>query len=154
MAPSPSLPVEYRVSESTPRDLPRLFEVWESSVRATHGFLTEPDIQSLSPLVKSGLAHFAPIHCLRDASGLPFAFLGVEGTKIEMLFVHADFRGQGAGRFLVRYALGALRAELVDVNEQNPLAVGFYQHLGFNIIGRSELDSSGNPFPILHLKRA
>jgi hypothetical protein len=34
------------------RDLPRLLAVWESSVRATHSFLTEADIHSLSPLVE------------------------------------------------------------------------------------------------------
>ncbi len=40
------------VDTTNARDLPRLFEVWESSVRGTHSFLSEDDIQ-LSPLVKS-----------------------------------------------------------------------------------------------------
>lgn len=78
-------------------DLPRIFEVWESSVRATHAFLTEDDRQFLIPLVKAGLAEFGPLQCLRDPEGRVFAFMGVEGVKIEMLFVHADHRGRGAG---------------------------------------------------------
>ena len=36
--------------------------------------------------------------------------------------------------------------------EQNEQGVGFYQHLGFEVVGRSALDEQGNPFPILHLK--
>ena len=41
------------INKANKQDLPRLFEVWESSVRATHSFLTEAGIQSLIPLVKT-----------------------------------------------------------------------------------------------------
>ncbi|HJV22250.1 MAG TPA: GNAT family N-acetyltransferase [Holophagaceae bacterium] len=138
-------------SLATAADLPRLFEVWESSVRATHDFLAEADLQFLIPLVKQGLADFGPIHCLRDEAGRIFAFLGVAGDQVEMLFVHADHRGRGAGRRLMDYALRTLGATRVDVNEQNGTALGFYLHLGFRPVGRSALDPSGMPFPILHL---
>ena len=140
-----------KITQTDIQDLPRLFEVWESSVRASHSFLTENDIQSLIPLVKTELAHFNPIYCIRDKDKSPFAILGVEGSKIEMLFIHADFQGKGAGRLLTEYAIQVLHADSVDVNEQNDLAIGFYQHLGFRQIGRSPLDPSGNPFPILHM---
>jgi putative acetyltransferase len=40
----------------------------------------------------------------------------------------------------------------VDVNEQNPQGVGFYRHMGFEQVGRSELDGQGNPFPLLHMR--
>lgn len=135
-------------------DLPRIFEVWESSVRATHDFLAENDIQALVPLVEQGLAQFGPIQCVRDGAGDAYAFMGVEAGKIEMLFVHADHRGRGAGRRLVEYALDELGATRVDVNEQNGAAKGFYERLGFVVTGRSELDASGNPFPILHMALA
>jgi len=39
-----------------------------------------------------------------------------------------------------------------EVNWQNPRAIGFYEHLGFQTFARSELDSSGHPFPILHMQ--
>ena len=39
----------------------------------------------------------------------------------------------------------------VDVNEQNPDAVGFYKHVGFEVTSRSPLDGMGKPFPILHM---
>lgn len=142
-------PAFSRITQATGRDLPRLFEVWESSVRATHAFLTESDIQTLIPLVKAELAAFSPIHCLRDGDGEPFAILGVEGSKVEMLFVHAAWRGTGAGRLLIEFAVQVLGADSVDVNEDNDQAIGFYRHLGFRETGRSPLDPSG--FPILHM---
>lgn len=37
------------------------------------------------------------------------------------------------------------------MNEQNPLALGFYEQAGFRVAGRSERDEAGRPFPILHL---
>ena len=73
-------------------DLPGLFQVWESSVRATHSFLTDVDIQTLVPLVKTELENFDPIYCLRNDESKPFAFLGVAAFRIEMLFVHAANR--------------------------------------------------------------
>lgn len=41
---------------------------------------------------------------------------------------------------------------LCDVNEQNEQAIGFYIYKGFSVAGRSELDGTGKPYPILHLK--
>ena len=86
------------ISLARETDLPRIFDVWLASVRATHAFLTEADIQGLIPLVQEGLPQFGPIHCLRDASGSVYAFLGVDHSKVEMLFVDPARRGTGAGR--------------------------------------------------------
>ena len=132
-------------------DAARLFDVWESSVRATHHFLAERDIQAPAPIVRRLLQEFSPIHCLRDEAGVPFAFLGVADGVIEMLFVHAARRGDGAGRTLVEFAVRECAARAVDVNEQNEPACGFYRHMGFETVRRSETDPFGNPFPILHL---
>jgi putative acetyltransferase len=102
------------VTKTNEQDLPCLFDVWESSVRATHSFLTEPDIQSLIPLVETELASLNPIYCLRAGDGKPFAILGVAGSKIEMLFVHAARRGTGAGRLLTEFAIHVLHADSVE----------------------------------------
>ncbi len=139
------------ISLATPADLPRLFAVWESSVRATHTFLTEADLQALIPLVKAGLAAFEPLHVVREASGETVAFMGVAEGIVEMLFVHADHRGRGHGHRLLTHALGEHGATRVDVNEQNPQALAFYLRHGFRVVGRSPLDGQGQPFPILHL---
>ena len=153
MTPSPNS----LVSLAHAADLPRLFDVWHLSVRATHDFLADSDIAFLSPYVHDELARVSAeglLHVLRDADGSACAFLCVEHARIEMLFVHPDRRGSGAGRALVQHALAALGATAVDVNEHNTQAHGFYRHLGFIVESRSPLDPFGKPFPILHLKLA
>ncbi|MNP71426.1 putative N-acetyltransferase YjaB [compost metagenome] len=91
--------------------------------------------------------------CLRDATGRIAGFIGTAGENVEMLFVAPDRHGRGIGRALLEHAL-AEGACKVDVNEQNPQAVGFYLRLGFVQYDRSEVDGSGKPFPILHLRKA
>ena len=125
-----------------------LLEVWESSVRATHGFLKEGEVKYLRPFVEQGIREVPLLFCVEE-NEMPAGFLGMEGNSIEMLFVHADFRGRGIGSTLMREAL-LLGASRVDVNEQNPQALGFYRCFGFEVAARDELDSLGLPYPILH----
>jgi putative acetyltransferase len=44
------------ISLAVPADLPRLFDVWHLSVRATHDFLADSDIAFLVPFVRDELA--------------------------------------------------------------------------------------------------
>lgn len=139
------------IDKANESDLPRLFDVWEKSVRATHDFLGEQAILDLVPLVRQILQTFTPLYCLRDTANQPFAFIGVAEGNIEMLFVHPTHRGSGAGRTLIDFAVTHLEATKVDVNEQNHQAVGFYSKMGFRTVGRSEKDPFGHPYPLLHL---
>jgi len=132
-------------------DIPRLFDIWEASVQATHDFLDPDDFLLLVPIVERTLREFTPLHCVRDAAGQACAFMGVSEGTIEMLFVDPQHRGQGAGRALVEFAIATLGATRVDVNEQNGQALGFYERMGFAVQGRSGQDSFGKPYPILHL---
>lgn len=88
---------------------------------------------------------------MKNESGSIIGFVGSHESKIEMLFILDDARGQGVGKALLQYAIEHLGATQVDVNEQNPQAVGFYQHMGFKVVSRSPLDDMGKPFPILHM---
>lgn len=72
--------------------------------------------------------------------------------KLEMLFVRPEARGQGIGKALVTHCVEHLGVRKVDVNEQNPQALGFYLRMGFKVKSRSALDSLGKPFPILHME--
>ena len=40
----------------------------------------------------------------------------------------------------------------MTVNEQNPQAVGFYEHMGFETYQRTDHDEEGNPYPLLYMK--
>ena len=41
----------------------------------------------------------------------------------------------------------------LTVNEQNPQFRGFYEHMGFRVYKRTELDEQGNLYPLLHMER-
>lgn len=134
-------------------DLDRLVEVWEASVRATHDFLTESDIEFFKPMVLPELLSLEHLLCVRDGDGMAVGFVGVSNGKMEALFVHPDWRRTGVGRRLARHAVVELGATIVDVNEQNHQAVAFYRRLGFEVEGRSAVDDTGKPFPLLHLRK-
>lgn len=137
-----------------PEDFPRTVEVWEASVRATHHFVSEADIQFFKPLVRAALPQMPALACVRDAGHQVAGFIAVAHSKVEMLFIHPVARGQGAGSRLLNYAVTTLGATALDVNEQNQQAVGFYLHMGFEVAGRSECDGTGKPYPLLHLRRS
>jgi putative acetyltransferase len=124
-------------------------------VRATHTFLSEEDIQSFLPLVRDYLASAEPeFWVLCSDSEAPLGFMGLSGSKMEALFLAPEFQRRGGGRRLVEHAQQLHGALTVDVNEQNPAACRFYEACGFVVEGRSELDSTGRPFPLLHLRWA
>jgi putative acetyltransferase len=126
--------------------------VWESSVRATHHFLREEDIEYFKPLILNTYLDAVELRCIRNNGKEIIGFLGVAEQNLEMLFIHPEYRGKRIGKSLLEYSIENLNVTKVDVNEQNEQAVGFYKHYGFEIIGRSELDSSGKPYPILHME--
>lgn len=69
-------------------DFPCVVEVWESSVRATHLFLAEADIQFFKPLVNDALSQVTELACVRDEKGQIVGFVGVVEDKVEILFIH------------------------------------------------------------------
>ena len=131
-------------------DFPILIDIWERSVRATHNFLPDAEIDNLKPLILNEYFHFVLLHKYVQ-HGQIVGFIGTSNDTIEMLFINPDFRGKGVGRVLTNFVVKDLKIKKVDVNEQNFQAIGFYEKLGFKVIGRSELDGQNKPYPILHL---
>jgi putative acetyltransferase len=136
----------------TPQDYDELLTVWEASVRSTHHFLAEKDIQFYKPLIREQYFLAVELYIIRNEKEEIAAFMGLSDELIEMLFVRPDQQGKGYGKRLMEYAVHQKHIHKVDVNEQNPLAIGFYEHLGFQVYDRSARDGQGNPFPLLHLR--
>ncbi|CAI6085142.1 Peptidyl-lysine N-acetyltransferase YjaB [Paenibacillus sp. JJ-100] len=136
------------------QDHAKLVTIWERAVRATHTFLEEHHFLFYKQMVTEALEQKqVEVWEVLDTEQEPIGFIGLDNTFIEMLFVDEYFQGQGVGKFLVFQSMKMKGTALrVDVNEQNEDAVGFYTKLGFMQTGRSERDSSGNPFPLLHLE--
>lgn len=129
-----------------------LLDVWQASVRASHHFLTEADIRTLTPQAEEALLQIETLWIVEDDLR-PVGFMGVQERKIEMLFLHPDYFRKGVGKELVQRAFRKLAVEYVDVNEQNPDAARFYERMGFHTFRRDDTDDQGNPFPILRMKR-
>ena len=78
--------------------------------------------------------------------------MGIQNGRLEMLFIAPEERGKGIGKQLLQYGFQNYWIYEVMVNEQNPQAVGFYEHMGFETYKRTELDEEGNPYPLLYMK--
>lgn len=147
--------MEIRTLSKQERDdglVEELGSVWEASVRPTHGFLAEADIVALRPQVREGLAAVEILLVAFDGEGRATGFLGIDGDMVEMLFVAPEVFGSGLGRQLLSCAVRNFGARKLDVNEGNPGARGFYEHMGFSVVGRSAFDERGRPFPVLHME--
>lgn len=88
-----------------------------------------------------------------DTHEEPVGFMLMDGAHLEALFIDPDHHGQGVGKALLQSAIDRDEVITTDVNEQNIQALGFYERIGFQTIGRSDLDGQARPYPLLHLRR-
>ncbi len=129
-----------------------LLGIWERSVKASHKFLTDEEIENIKEYVPQAFKGVEHLIVAFDDE-LPLGFIGINERKIEMLFIDGNLRGKGFGSSLINYALKNFNVNEVVVNEQNPLAHNFYLKVGFKDFSRSELDEQGNPYPIITMRK-
>ena len=139
------------VKNRTPDLTNRLLSVWESSVRATHLFLSDGEIQSIKEYVPQALNGIEHLMIAAGEAGRAVAFMGIEDGTLEMLFISPEERGKGLGKRLIEYGIESYSVERLAVNEQNPQAKGFYEHMCFHVYKRTGLDEQGNPYPLLYM---
>lgn len=130
----------------------QIIRVWEAAVRATHDFLPDAYIALLKDLLLARYLDSATLFCTRDSHLLITGFAGVSQNKLEMLFIDPEHRGRGLGKQLVDYSIEHFNIQELDVNEQNPQALGFYLRQGFEVISRSDVDGLGRPYPMLRMR--
>ena len=133
-------------------DHTRLLEIWLRSVRVTHTFLSEADIDELLPLVRDEALPNLELWILCSGEAEPVGFVGLSDSTVEALFIDPEWTRRGGGRLLLDHARRLKGSLQLDVNEQNPEAVKFYLANGFVVVGRSDVDSGGRPFPLLHMR--
>lgn len=128
-----------------------LLKVWEESVLATHDFLTPGDFNDIRTAVPSINFNAFDVYCLLNGSEV-IGFLGVAEDKVEMLFLSPAFLGKGLGKKLLNFAIRELKADKVDVNEDNGRAVEFYKRFGFDVYERTNKEDQGRDYPLLRMK--
>ena len=137
----------------SPETLDELLRVWEKSVRTSHHFLSEADIERFKPLIRNRYFPAVRLFVVQNGEGRIAAFMGLSDDKVEMLFVLPEEQGKGFGRALLEEAYRTHGIRKVDVNEDNTQALRFYLRMGYEVTSRDATDSDGLPFPILHLER-
>lgn len=139
------------IKSRTPEITKELLLVWESSVKATHNFLSDGEIEKIKLYVPQAIQNVQHLAVAEYENAKVAAFLGVENKRIEMLFVAPEKRGLGIGKALINFAFDTFGADEVTVNEQNAQAVGFYGRMGFKTYKRTDLDEQGNAYPLLYM---
>ena len=133
--------------------MPVLLGIWEDSVRATHLFLSDAEVLKIREYVSQAVGGVEHLIVAESDDGKPIGFLGPENGRLEMLFLASAERGKGTGKRLLEYGIENYGIREVTVNEQNPQAVGFYEHMGFETYKRTDLDEEGNLCPLLYMRR-
>ena len=129
----------------------KLVNLWENSVKASHLFLSNKEIEEIKKYVPQALREIEHLIVEIDKTENPIAFMGIYKNKLEMLFISLVHMKTGLGRKLIEEAIENYSVNELVVNEQNPQAKGFYEHLGFKVYKRNPIDEQGNQYPILFM---
>lgn len=130
----------------------QLVKVWKDSVKETHLFLSDVEINNIQKYIPQALTDISHLVIADNENGVPVAFMGIDEQKLEMLFITPKERGRGLGKILIEYGIKEYSINELGVNEQNPQAKGFYERMGFQVYKRTETDEQGMPYPILYMK--
>ncbi|MGN8912779.1 GNAT family N-acetyltransferase [Anaerofustis butyriciformans] len=147
--------MELEIIEIKDRDsilIQNLLEVWESSVKATHLFLSKEEINNIKKYVPLAIKEVPVLVIAKNVDKNITGFMGTKDKMLEMLFISDKYRWQGIGKMLLQYGIKNYNINELTVNEQNPLAKKFYEYMGFKVYKRMELDEQGNPYPLLFMK--
>lgn len=134
----------------TPAHLPALTDLWvESWCEAMPEIEFEERrgwfVDHLNRLVEAGTK--VELAFTRENGTLVgFVTVDVSSGHVDQLAVHPGQWGRGVAEVLIRSAAAhAGRPLTLEVNEENPRAVRFYENIGFNITGRGANPLSGRP---------
>ena len=141
----------YEVQDRNQPLLDVLLEIWEQSAWATHLFLSDAEVNAIRAYVPQALKSVE--HLIVAETEKPIGFMGIQNRRLEMLFLAPEERGKGLGKQLLQHGIETYGIVELTINEQNPQAVGFYEHMGFETYKRTELDEESNPHPLLYMKR-
>lgn len=133
--------------------LQKLLNLWEQSVRTTHLFLSEAEILQIREYVPQALSGVPHLILAEDAAGEPAGFMGIDGKRLEMLFLAPESCGHGLGRAILEFGIQTFAIREVTVNEQIPPPAGFSRRPEFAMC-KTHRTAGENPCPPLYMRRA
>ena len=133
-------------------DCDDVLDVWLAASKVGHPFLSENDLARHRRLVRDIYLPKAETWVAVDGGRLT-GFIGLLGQSIGGLFVTPDSLGRGHGKALVLCA-ARLKGDLnVEVFVDNPIAPGFYRHVGFKETGCGTFEDAGRTLRVIRMRR-
>lgn len=80
------------VKDRTASLIEQLLKVWENSVRATHLFLSESEMENIKKYVPQALKEISFLIIAENESQIPVGFMGIVEQHLEMLFISHEER--------------------------------------------------------------
>lgn len=118
----------------TPKDTPRIMEIWLAASREAHSFIPITYWEATAPLVEQEILPRAQTTVF-EAQGEVIGFLSlIEGDHIGALFVAPEHQGQGVGSALMEQCKAGKELLTLAVYRKNQRAVAFYQRQGFALL--------------------
>lgn len=75
-----------------------LLDVWESSIKVTHLFLSVDEINNIKQYAPQALQGVQNLMVAENEQGKPIGFMEIHEQMMEMLFVSAQERGKSVGK--------------------------------------------------------
>lgn len=82
------------IKDRTASLIEQLLKVWESSVKATHLFLSQNEIENIKEYVPQALKEISFLIITENESQIPVGFMGIAEQHLEMLFISHEERGE------------------------------------------------------------
>lgn len=136
---------------STPANNNDIINLWYNTVKATHHFLSEQDLNLIYQEFSSFISQTSAILAINQHNTI-IGFMLLNRNHIEALFINHTLRKKGIGKKLINNILSKFSSITTTVNEQNIQALQFYKHLGFQQTHREEYDQQNRPYPLLYLE--
>lgn len=72
----------FEVSDRTESLINKLLVIWEDSVKATHLFLSNEEMNKIKEYVPQALEEVTHLIIMENEDNIPVAFMGIEGKRI------------------------------------------------------------------------
>ena len=112
-------------------DIGRAMELWLDANLKAHSFIPAAYWKSNFDAVKEMLPQ-AEVYVYEDAGEID-AFVGLNGTYIEGIFVSSEVQSKGIGRRLLDFVKTKRTKLCLNVYQKTTRAIDFYQREGFKI---------------------
>ena len=129
------------IRKSQKQDIGRIADIWLDTNLKAHNFIPAQYWNDNYEAVKEMLSQ-AELYVYEDERGIQ-GFVGLCGDYIAGIFVQSGAQSGGIGRQLIDFVKGIRGRLKLNVYQNNPRAVRFYQREGFMICGEQTDENTG-----------